>query len=550
MDEVKRRKELSVAAERGAARAAAGVQHDVPLLVLAHGIQRQPVVGVVLRLWEHVEDVVSVDAEEWELLRSPERGESEAAPSPCIAAGAARAEVGGANGGCAGVTAVEDGGGEDGDAGAEDTAPSSSQRRPATAAAAAAPARSAASLQIGEGDCIDKGKESRAQKEAGEDPGHARRKCASGGDTASSVSSEPEEDEDSVADGRFSTALHVMDALLFENAGVRELAALSEAQAALFSDLAVLKLGQNLLESLPESLSMLTGIRHLDLFCNRFTVAALDSVRFDFGELRQLNVSSNPLEALPRSFRRLHALRNLVAHRCEIRKLPRWLLELRALEYLGLDGNAIAEAPHSLAAGLVARDGWLREINLDGNPCAGGERRADSEWPRWIVAERDVLVGRMTALLQVVFCPRPLCVARARGDVQHAQQAKAQQGARDAQTFGVRAGGEAGGGGSAAASASGRRSGGSPTARRSVAGTLAGAPRGARGAAGGVPAPQSGRGTARGSADGAQGVAPFVASKCWLFERRLLRFIFSFLTSSIVYHDRHDSEGREAARAR
>ena len=87
------------------------------------------------------------------------------------------------------------------------------------------------------------------------------------------------------------------------------------------SDLAVLKLRNNMISYIPEELFQCTNLRHIDLDSNHLGSLS-ESVHAFQGSLKELILSNNRLEALPTALTQCCALIYLnLSHNC-IRRLP------------------------------------------------------------------------------------------------------------------------------------------------------------------------------------------------------------------------------------
>ncbi|MBL4634396.1 MAG: SMI1/KNR4 family protein [Kofleriaceae bacterium] len=135
------------------------------------------------------------------------------------------------------------------------------------------------------------------------------------------------------------------------------------------SQLEVLELGDNWLTSIPDDLVQLTHLLELDLQNN--LLAEFPAIVLKLNSLQNLNLSSNTsdrenrwglsenigelqdlqilqfrfreFESLPDSFRSLKKLRLLDLGRCTMKTLPRWLVEMPALESVHLQWVTVAD---------------------------------------------------------------------------------------------------------------------------------------------------------------------------------------------------------------
>ena len=132
-----------------------------------------------------------------------------------------------------------------------------------------------------------------------------------------------------------------------------------------FNNVKGVELADNRLSQLPEGLSSMAGLEHLNLARNQLKMT--EAMRKAFAQMRtlkSLNLSGNPLVDSPDVSRQFE-LRELVLSNCRLRSLPEGVRRLPYLERLDLRGNEIKELPEWLAQVPRRYGQW---INLKGNP--------------------------------------------------------------------------------------------------------------------------------------------------------------------------------------
>lgn len=146
---------------------------------------------------------------------------------------------------------------------------------------------------------------------------------------------------------------------VFELPGLREIPALL-LSAAVAPTLTTLLLKKNGLQSLPDSVGLLTSLTTLDVSENE--LSSLRPELCTLGSLESLNFSENAVEALPEEIGQLTKLTTLVAFKNKLTCLPDTIGLCQALEEVNFFNNKLIKVPASLAEleGLV-------DLNLGGN---------------------------------------------------------------------------------------------------------------------------------------------------------------------------------------
>lgn len=106
-----------------------------------------------------------------------------------------------------------------------------------------------------------------------------------------------------------------------------------------------LDLSSSLLESLPEGLSKLAGLKSLSLYEN--LLASVSEIG-QLADLESLILSDNSLDALPPEFGNLTKLTELCLSRNALEEFPNAILGLTGLRELELDGNLLKAIPSSI----------------------------------------------------------------------------------------------------------------------------------------------------------------------------------------------------------
>lgn len=132
-----------------------------------------------------------------------------------------------------------------------------------------------------------------------------------------------------------------------------------------FKNVKGLELADNQLSQLPDALSAMPTLEHLNLARNRLQMTeAMRTSLAQMRTLKSLNLAGNPLIDPPDVSRHFE-LRELVLSDCRLSEFPEWVRRLPYLERLDLRGNEIKELPEWLAQ-MPRRYGQV--INLKNNP--------------------------------------------------------------------------------------------------------------------------------------------------------------------------------------
>ena len=121
-----------------------------------------------------------------------------------------------------------------------------------------------------------------------------------------------------------------------------------------YSELKELRLGNNALISVPESLCSLRALRNLSLYINQLT--SVPESLGNLKELTNLSLNSNQLTTVPKSLGNLRALTTLWLDNNQLSTLPESLGNLEALRSLWLDFNPFTTLPESIRIILQKTD--------------------------------------------------------------------------------------------------------------------------------------------------------------------------------------------------
>ena len=125
-------------------------------------------------------------------------------------------------------------------------------------------------------------------------------------------------------------------------------------------ELQILRLNNNVLRHLPDTLGGLHSLQRLDLSQNHLSV--LPHTIAALSRLEVLNVSGNELTAVPHEFGDLESLRTCDLSKNRLFELPDEFPLLRSLTKLDLSGNVLVELPEDFGAMTT-----LRSLNCSGN---------------------------------------------------------------------------------------------------------------------------------------------------------------------------------------
>lgn len=144
-----------------------------------------------------------------------------------------------------------------------------------------------------------------------------------------------------------------------------------------FNGVRTLELADNQISRLPQALSQMPALEHLNLARNRLQLTEHTRAKLaDMHRLKTLNLASNPLLDPPDTTHQ-HALRELILRDCRLKGFPAGAQHLPRLEHLDLRDNEIDTLPDWL---VELPRGSAKAFNLRHNPLSASSRLALGEY--------------------------------------------------------------------------------------------------------------------------------------------------------------------------